>query len=143
MKKRERTSGLSKVLGFAAFVWCGTAGAQAESASTAESLFREGREAVKRGDYAVAWPQLEETQRLDPANGTLLNLALCEEGWGHLTDARTHLREVLAAADLDEQRRTIATAHAEALDRNAGATEPAAQAPIEPAAAPQASVPPD
>lgn len=121
MTQRKRMSWASAVLGFAVFAQSNVAIAQAESSSTAETLFREGREAVKRGDYAVACPKFEESQRLDPANGTLLNLALCEEGWGHADDARKHLREVLAAPDLDEQRRAIATEHAAALAGNASA----------------------
>jgi hypothetical protein len=140
MTQRKRTSWASALLGFAAFAWCGIAAAQTESASTAETLFREGREAVKRGDYAVACPKFEESQRLDPANGTLLNLALCEEGWGHVDDARRHLKEVLAAPDLDEQRRTIATEHATALERT-GSTEtpaPATLSKLEPVADPPA-----
>src|SRR5947207_15862051 len=75
-------------------------GATAEpdsSAPSAEALFREGRDAVKMGEYEIACPKFEESQRLDPANGTLLNLALCEEGWGHLADARRHFRQVLEA----------------------------------------------
>jgi hypothetical protein len=123
MNHRGRTSWVSVSLALAALAWCNLAGAQQESPSHAETLFRQGREAVKRGDYAVACPKFEESQRLDPANGTLLNLALCEEGWGRLVEARMHLREVLAASDLDEQRRAIAMEHAKALDRKSTAQE--------------------
>jgi tetratricopeptide (TPR) repeat protein len=116
---------------------------RAESESTdAEILFREGREAFKKGDYAAACPKFEESQRLDPAIGTLLNLALCEERWGRLADARRHLGEVLASSDLDEQRRVIATEHAEALDRRAPEEQTAPVPEPKPAkAAPAAAAP--
>lgn len=110
-------------------------------AVVAERLFREGREAVKRGDYAVACPKFAESQRLDPANGTLLNLALCEEGWGHAADARGHLREVLAVPDLDDKRRQIAVAHANALEAPAPSSDrtPEPRAPDRPPVAPAAA----
>lgn len=94
-------------------------------AQVAESLFREGRDAVKKGDYAVACPKFAESQRLDPANGTLLNLALCEEGWGRLADARAHLRTLLGAPDLDEKRRAIATEHLRSIDQRESQLTPA------------------
>lgn len=109
------------------------------AASSAESLFREGRDAVKRGDYAVACPKFQESQRLDPAIGTLLNLALCEERWGRISEARLHFREVLASSDLDEQRRAIALEHAAALDRIA--TEPVSPAPAPDSPAPTRAEP--
>src|ERR1041384_7022387 len=85
----------------AAVVACPKAArAEPDSVAAAETLFREGREAVKRADYAVACPKFQESQRLDPAIGTLLNLALCEESWGGLADARLPLGQVLASGDL-------------------------------------------
>jgi hypothetical protein len=58
------------------------ASASPEAAPRAESLFREGKAAFERGDYEIACPQLAESQRLEPAGGTLLALALCYEAWG-------------------------------------------------------------
>ncbi|NOU28880.1 MAG: hypothetical protein HOO96_13330, partial [Polyangiaceae bacterium] len=48
----------------------------------AETLFREGRKALEAGDYAVACAKFAESQRIEPAPGTLLNLAGCEERSG-------------------------------------------------------------
>jgi hypothetical protein len=55
--------------------------------STAEALFREGRELLARGDYASACPKLQESQRLDPAPGTEFNLGRCYELLGRLASA--------------------------------------------------------
>jgi tetratricopeptide (TPR) repeat protein len=66
-----------------------TSGSLARGAepSTAEALFREGRELLARGDYAAACPKLEESQRLDPAPGTEFNLGRCYELLGRLASA--------------------------------------------------------
>ena len=42
----------------------------------ADVLFQEGRSALLRGDYAIACKKLEESEYLDPAAGTLLNLVV-------------------------------------------------------------------
>lgn len=55
--------------------------------AAAAALFQEGRDAVKRGDYAVACPKLADSYRLDPAPGTLLNLADCNEHLGKIASA--------------------------------------------------------
>ncbi|MFO0755074.1 MAG: hypothetical protein U0359_01175 [Byssovorax sp.] len=74
-----------------------TVSAAADPAA-AEALFREGRAAAARGDWAVACAKLAESQRLDPAPGTLINLADCEAhrglvatAWAHYHEAADHL----------------------------------------------------
>jgi hypothetical protein len=67
--------------------------ALAGDAETAEALFQSGREAMARGDLAAACPRLAESQRLDPAAGTLLNLAECEERAGKVASALLHFQE--------------------------------------------------
>jgi hypothetical protein len=71
-----------------------TSGVAWAQESKADVLFREGREATKRGDHQVACQKFAESYRQDAAAGTLINLGTCEEklgrvslAWRHLTDA--------------------------------------------------------
>ena len=51
----------------------------AADTARAEAMFEEGRKLMAAHDYAAACPKLAESERLDPAPGTLLNLAVCYE----------------------------------------------------------------
>ncbi len=68
--------------------------AQAQG-TDAEKLYREARALMDRGDYAKACPKLIESQRLEPAGGTLAHLAECHEKSGKLVEALTSWRELL------------------------------------------------
>src|SRR5450755_3617279 len=72
-----------------------TARADAHDPAAAEALFRDGRAAAQRGDWETACPKLRESQRLDPAAGTLLNLADCEEHRGKVATAWQLFRQVV------------------------------------------------
>lgn len=77
----------------------------AVSASTiAEGLFRQARELSKAGRDAEACPKFEESQRLEPKLGTLLNLALCHEAVGRIATAWTELRAAAAQAGREGQK---------------------------------------
>src|SRR4051812_8772615 len=73
----------------AALVLSLTARARAEPSSSAfaEALFREGKHLLSAGKLDEACPKLEESQRLDPKPGTLINLAYCHERQGRAATA--------------------------------------------------------
>ncbi|MEO7330625.1 MAG: preprotein translocase subunit TatA, partial [Minicystis sp.] len=71
--------------------------ARAGDPAQADALFKEGRSAFDRHDFPTACAKFEQSQAADPAAGTLLNLALCEEKLGKLLPARAHAKEVLAS----------------------------------------------
>jgi hypothetical protein len=59
-------------------------------ANLAQALFASGKDAMAKGDLATAEKRFTESLKLDPAVGTLLNLAACEEKAGKLVNALTH-----------------------------------------------------
>ena len=81
----------------------------------ARERFAEGRESLKRGDYAMARAKFEQSQELDPSLGTVLNLAVCEQRVGHLLRAQALLRKFLDTAAPDDDRRTSAEALADEI----------------------------
>ncbi|HVJ20136.1 MAG TPA: hypothetical protein VM686_32200 [Polyangiaceae bacterium] len=77
------------------------------SVSAAEALFEEGRTALAAGDLELACARFRESNRLDPAVGTVLNLADCEEKRGKLATAWTLFRSATAELDPSDDRLTI------------------------------------
>src|SRR5262245_1711819 len=63
--------------------------------AAAEALFREARAAMQSGDFDAACAKFEESERLDKAPGTVLNLAECEEKRGRVATAWGHLRRAV------------------------------------------------
>ena len=69
----------------------------------AEALFREGKALMHSGDLERACPKLAESHRQDPATGTLLALALCQEQAGKFASAWGNYLAVVARARQDGQ----------------------------------------
>ena len=88
-----------------------------ESEPPAETLFREAKQLMADGHYAPACEKLAESERLDPASGTLLTLALCREGEGKTMTAWKTFQAAaeLARHDAREDREAIAREHEKAL----------------------------
>ena len=74
------------------------AATDAADKSAAESLFRSGRVAMEEGRFAEACPKLAESQRLDPAAGTLMNLAECYAKNGQTASAWVTFTEAARAS---------------------------------------------
>lgn len=71
----------------------GVAFAQSSEVTAAQALFDEAKRLMANGNLAEACPKLEESQKLDPALGTVLNLADCYERDGRLASAWSHFVE--------------------------------------------------
>jgi len=95
-----------------------TAEEASRDAAGAEALFNEGKSLMEAGRVAAACPKFEESMRLDPGVGALLNLAACREkegkiatAWGHYRDAEAQLKR-----ESDVRRAAFANERATALE---------------------------
>ncbi len=84
--------------------------------AAAEALFREGRSAAQKKDFTTACAKFRESNRLDPAVGTVFNIADCEEKLGRLATSWTLFQEVVQRLPNDDDRRAIANDRAHALE---------------------------
>jgi hypothetical protein len=78
-------------------------GSKAGSAE-AEELFKQGRTALEARDYTTACARFSASLAIERAVGTLISLAQCEEGSGHLASARQHWQEAADFADASGDR---------------------------------------
>lgn len=101
----------------AAFVLVLAAPAARASSADAETAFREGRKAMQAGDYATACARFAESERLEPAPGTLLNLADCEAHSGQLVSAHEHFGLAASGFPRSDVRRAIAVQREAELDK--------------------------
>jgi hypothetical protein len=105
------------LVGASAWLAASPALAQQDGAAIAEQLFRDGRSLLEAGKVDEACEKFAASQRVSPAIGTLLNLAICREqqgrsatAWGLFADA-----EALALRSGDQGRARIAHDHGASL----------------------------
>jgi hypothetical protein len=97
-----------------------SAGAQPSDAvrAQADALFREGQQLLAAGQLASACAKLEESERLDPKVGRLLNVAYCHEKQGRIATAWHEYDQAATGAvqaGQAERREKFARGHAAAL----------------------------
>jgi hypothetical protein len=84
-------------------------------AADAERFFSEGRRAMTAKDYDRACASFRASLEIDRAEGTLLNLALCEESAGRLAKALSWWEEAIEALPDTDKRRAVAIERRAAL----------------------------
>lgn len=84
--------------------------------AAAEALFLQGRAAVEKGDHQTACTKFAESNRLDPAVGTVFNLGDCSEKLGKLATAWQYFREVIQRLPPNDDRVPMAKQRAAALE---------------------------
>jgi len=92
--------------------------AQSSNAAIAETAFTRGKELMAEGKPAEACPKFEESHRLDPSVGALLNLGRCYEQLGKTASAWVRYKEAgtLARTLGQTERETVARDYAKALE---------------------------
>ena len=91
------------LLGSSILIMLSACPAWAGDTVSAEAVFQAGREAAVRGDYREACAKFAESQRLDPAPGTLINLGDCKEHLGLFASAWGYYREAADRLTGDER----------------------------------------
>jgi hypothetical protein len=94
-----------------------TAHAQTSDSAVAQALFDQAKQLMAGGHIAEACPKLEESERLDPRSGTLINLASCYEQTARLASAwSTYIEAATSAKALgNSAREAVARQRAAAL----------------------------
>jgi hypothetical protein len=107
-------------LGTMALAWLtiGSAAQAQSDTAIAEQLFLDGQKLVEAGHYPEACSKFADSERLDPALGTLMHLAACHEkmgkfaaAWGEFTDVAAQARKAGQG-----EREKYAREHAAALE---------------------------
>lgn len=101
MTRRSTTLARASAIVTAVAIAFGAQPARAQDVSqklAADALFREARKLLNAGKVAEACPKLAESQRLEPAAGTLLNLADCYERSGQNAAAWITFKEAASSA---------------------------------------------
>jgi hypothetical protein len=92
--------------------------AQSSNAAIAEAAFKRGKELMAENKPAEACPKFEESHRLDPSVGALLNLGRCYEQLGQTASAWVRYKEAATLARTlgQTERETVARDLATALE---------------------------
>jgi len=90
--------------------------ALAQSTAAAEELFNDAKKAMDAKDYDTACKRFRESNRLDPAVGTMLNLAVCEELRGRLATSWDLFRGASEKLPPSDPRHDYAKAKADRLE---------------------------
>lgn len=85
------------------------------ASSIAEGLFNDGQTLYEAERYDEACPKFQESDRIEPAVGTKLNLAACEEARGRTATAWALYRVVVEQLPIDDRRRAFAIERREAV----------------------------
>jgi hypothetical protein len=85
--------------------------AHADKMTDAEDLFRRAKALMTDNKFREACPLLEESDRLDPQMGTLLNLAICHENIGKIASAWGEFRAVEQQARAANREERVKLAH--------------------------------
>jgi len=86
---------VSRIVWLVCLAWVlTTSQASADKMTDAEELFRRAKGLMAANKHGEACPLLEESQKLDPQMGTLLNLAICHENIGKIASAWGEFRAV-------------------------------------------------
>ncbi|HEY6460381.1 MAG TPA: hypothetical protein VIY73_09525 [Polyangiaceae bacterium] len=89
----------------------------------AERLYEEGRQAAEQKDWARACDRFEKSQEREPAPGTLLNLANCEENRGQFRSAGAHFEQAAQSFRPGDERIVYARQRAAAVEEKAAKLE--------------------
>ncbi|HKY40478.1 MAG TPA: hypothetical protein VJN18_31305 [Polyangiaceae bacterium] len=90
--------------------------ASASDKAAAEALFDQGLRLMRQNSFTEACPKLEESNRIDPAVGTLLYLGECYERVGQTASAWATFREAASLATTSNQPDRARTASARAQE---------------------------
>lgn len=118
LMSRSTSLALVLVLGSAVTSTAAHAQPTGQDVATAQGLFDEGKRLMQAGKYEDGCPKLVESQRLDPAGGTLLVIALCHEGQGKTATAWAEFGVALGEARKDKRsdREAAAQEHIKSLE---------------------------
>ncbi len=98
-----RFASLAPAIGAALIAGTALGQTSASDKASAEALFDQGVRLMKQNGFSDACPKLEESERIDPAVGTLLYLGECYERVGKTASAWATFREAASLANNSNQ----------------------------------------